>query len=90
MTFDARALFLGTPTSTPKVAWAHIDDQGHLVLPPQVAAQLGLVAGSQVRLEPGRNGLRSAPTGDTPGQALHRADQRLQPGLRDLFPPRLG
>ena len=58
MTFDARALFQGTPTSTPKVAWAHVDDQGHLVVPPEVAAQLGLVAGAQVRLEPGRNGLR--------------------------------
>jgi MoaA/NifB/PqqE/SkfB family radical SAM enzyme len=58
MTFDALALFQGTPKSTPKVAWAQVDDQGHLVVPPEVAAQLGLVPGAQVRLETGRNGLR--------------------------------
>ena len=46
------------PTSTEKVAWAHVDEQGRLVLPPEVAAQLGLVPGAQVRLEPTRNGLR--------------------------------
>ena len=40
------------------MAWAQVDDQGHLVVPPEVAAQLGLVPGAQVRLEPGRNGLR--------------------------------
>ena len=58
MPFDALTLFQGTPKSTPKVAWAQVDDQGHLVVPPEVAAQLGLVPGAQVRLEPGRNGLR--------------------------------
>ena len=58
MTFDARSLFLGPPKATPKVAWAHVDDEGCLVVPPEVAAKLGFVAGAQVRLEPMRNGLR--------------------------------
>ena len=58
MTFDVLSLFRGTPKAAPKVAWAHVDDQGHLVVPPQIAAQLGLVPGAQVRLEPGRNGVR--------------------------------
>ena len=58
MIFDTRALFLGPPTSTPAVAWAHVDEQGRLVLPAEVAAWLGLIAGAQVRLEPMRNGVR--------------------------------
>ena len=58
MTFDARALFSGTPKSTPRTAWAHVDEEGRLVLPSQVAAELGLVPGAQMRLEPTRNGLR--------------------------------
>ena len=58
MTFDALTLFQGTPKTTPKVAWAHVDDQGRLVVPPEVATQLGLVPGARVRLEPERNGLR--------------------------------
>ena len=58
MTIDAHAFFKGTPTSTPKTAWAHVDEQGRLVLPPAAAAQLGLAPGAQVRLEQMRNGLR--------------------------------
>jgi MoaA/NifB/PqqE/SkfB family radical SAM enzyme len=58
MTIDAQALFVGTPKSAPKMAWAHVDEEGRLVLPPEAAAQLGLVAGARVRLEPTRNGLR--------------------------------
>ena len=58
MTIDAHAFFKGTPAPTPKTAWAHVDEQGRLVVPPAVAAQLGLAPGAQVRLEQMRNGLR--------------------------------
>ena len=62
MTIDARSFFTGNPTpvptSTEKTAWAHVDEQGRLVLPPEVAAQSGLAPGARMRLEPTRNGLR--------------------------------
>lgn len=58
MTFDVRELFMGTPKSTPSTIWGEVDAQGRLVLPPEAAAQLGLVPGARMRLEPGRNGLR--------------------------------
>ena len=58
MVFDTRALFPGPPTSTPTVAWAHVDEQGRLVLPAEVATRLGLIAGAQVRLEPMTQRLR--------------------------------
>lgn len=38
--------------------WAHVDEEGRLVLPPEVAARLGLVPGAQVRLEETKNGLK--------------------------------
>ena len=51
MTIDARSFFTGNPTpvptSTKKTAWAYVDEQGRLVLPPEVAAQSGLVPGAQ-------------------------------------------
>ena len=58
MTIDAHAFFKGTPAPTPKTAWAQVDEQGRLVLPPEAAAQLGLAPGALVRLEQMRNGLR--------------------------------
>lgn len=58
MTIDARVFFMGNPTSASKTAWAHVDEQGRLVLPPEIATQLGLVPGAQARFELARNGLR--------------------------------
>ena len=58
MTIDIGAFFTSTPNPTQKSAWAQVDEQGRLVLPPAAAAQLGLVPGAQARLELTRNGLR--------------------------------
>ena len=44
--------------SAKKSAWAYVDDEGRLVLPPEAAAKLGLTPGAQVRLEESGNGLR--------------------------------
>ncbi|MBL8056916.1 MAG: radical SAM protein [Anaerolineales bacterium] len=51
------ALKSQTPT-TPKAEWARVNADGHLVLPPEVVAQLGLRPGAEVRLETLQNGLR--------------------------------
>lgn len=42
----------------PTTEWAHVDEQGRLVLPPEAAARLGLTPGAEVRLEDVQNGLR--------------------------------
>lgn len=39
-------------------AWAEVDAEGRLVIPPELAAHLGLQPGAQVRLEVGANDLR--------------------------------
>jgi MoaA/NifB/PqqE/SkfB family radical SAM enzyme len=39
-------------------AWAEVDQQGRLILPPEVARQYGLVPGSKVRLDEGQNFVR--------------------------------
>jgi bifunctional DNA-binding transcriptional regulator/antitoxin component of YhaV-PrlF toxin-antitoxin module len=39
-------------------AWAEVDAEGRLVIPPDLAAHLGLEPGAQVRLEVGANDLR--------------------------------
>jgi MoaA/NifB/PqqE/SkfB family radical SAM enzyme len=39
-------------------AWAEVDEQGRLVLPPEVAAQFGLQPGAKVRLDEGQNFIR--------------------------------
>ena len=36
-------------------AWAEVDEQGRLILPPEVAQQYGLLPGTKVRLDEGRN-----------------------------------
>jgi MoaA/NifB/PqqE/SkfB family radical SAM enzyme len=41
-----------------KADWGEVDEQGRLVLPPEVAARYGLRPGSRVRLEPDSNALR--------------------------------
>ncbi len=38
--------------------WAEVDEQGRLVIPPEMAARYGLMPGSRVRLEPGGNSMR--------------------------------
>ena len=38
--------------------WAYVDDEGRLVLPPEVAAKFGLTPGSRARLDENGNGLR--------------------------------
>lgn len=58
MTIDARAFFTGRPAPPAKIAWAHVDEQGRLVLPPEMAAQLGLTSGAQVRADSTRHGLQ--------------------------------
>lgn len=58
MTIDARAFFPGNPAPSPKTMWAHVDDQGRLVLPLEAASQMGLRPGARMRLEPARNSLR--------------------------------
>ena len=37
----------------PTTAWAEVDEQGRLILPPEVARQYGLNPGSKVRLDEG-------------------------------------
>ncbi len=44
--------------SSKPTAWATVDEQGRLVLPPDVARKLGLVPGAEVRLEEGNNGVK--------------------------------
>lgn len=47
------------PALSPKRSeWAHVDDQGRLVLPPEMAAKLGLVPGARLRVEEATNSLR--------------------------------
>jgi MoaA/NifB/PqqE/SkfB family radical SAM enzyme len=58
MAIDARTFFMGPPTTPQKTAWAQVDQEGRLVLPPDIAAQLGLTPGAQARVELARNGLR--------------------------------
>lgn len=42
----------------PTTAWAEVDEQGRLVLPPEVAASYGLQPGARVRLDEGENFVR--------------------------------
>ncbi len=44
--------------SAKKSEWAHVDEQGRLVLPPAMAAKLGLVPGARLRVEEATNSLR--------------------------------
>ncbi|MHB8778487.1 MAG: radical SAM protein [Anaerolineales bacterium] len=39
-------------------AWAEVDEQGRLILPPEVARQYGLTPGSKIRLDEGQNFVR--------------------------------
>lgn len=43
---------------SPNLQWARVDDQGRLVLPPDIASAYGLVPGAELRIEIGNNDLR--------------------------------
>jgi MoaA/NifB/PqqE/SkfB family radical SAM enzyme len=45
-------------STKPTTAWAEVDEQGRLILPPDVAQQYGLKPGSKVRLDEGHNFVR--------------------------------
>ena len=42
-------------STKPTTAWAEVDNNGRLVLPPEVAEQYGLYPGAKVRLDEGHN-----------------------------------
>ena len=46
------------PSVKPTTAWAEVDEQGRLVLPPDVMENYGLQPGAKVRLDEGRNFVR--------------------------------
>lgn len=46
------------PSIKQTVAWAEVDENGRLILPPEVARQYGLNPGSKVRLDEGQNFVR--------------------------------
>lgn len=52
--------------SVDKTLWAQVDEEGRLVLPPQVADQVGLAPGARLRIERDANSIR-----------LHRSLQHL-------------
>lgn len=45
-------------TGEERSQWAHVDEAGRLVLPPEVARRLGLTPGAEMRIETTANGLR--------------------------------
>lgn len=45
-------------STKPTTAWAEVDEQGRLILPPEVAQQYGLTPGAKVRLDEGHNFVR--------------------------------
>ena len=45
-------------STKPTTAWAEVDEQGRLIIPPEVASQYGLNPGSKVRLDEGTNFVR--------------------------------
>ena len=71
-------------------ARVRVDDEGHLVLPPDLAERLGLVDGALVRVEERGNAVAFGRSSASPGPRLHRADDPVQPPLPDLHPERLG
>jgi len=58
MSSDIGLLYLAKRTPTPRTLWAEVDEEGRLVLPPEVAARSGLVPGARVRVEATPSGLR--------------------------------
>ena len=58
LTGQEMARTLNQRTAQPEIEWATVDEAGRLVLPAAAAAKLGLIPGTQVRLEELQNGLR--------------------------------
>ncbi|MGD8404537.1 MAG: radical SAM protein, partial [Anaerolineales bacterium] len=46
------------PSVKPTTAWAEVDEQGRLILPPDVVAKYGMQPGTKVRLDEGENFVR--------------------------------
>lgn len=44
--------------SPKRATWGEVDEQGRLVLPPEVVTQYGLTPGAKVRLDNGENFVR--------------------------------
>ena len=57
-TIDAIRLEPAPNADFRQAEWAYVDDEGRLVLPPEVAAKFGLTPGSRARLDENGNGLR--------------------------------
>ena len=49
---------MATISTKPTTAWAEVDENGRLILPPEVAQRYGLNPGSKVRLDEGHNIVR--------------------------------
>jgi MoaA/NifB/PqqE/SkfB family radical SAM enzyme len=49
---------MNAPSVKQTTAWAEVDENGRLILPPEVARQYGLNPGSKVRLDEGQNFVR--------------------------------
>ncbi len=45
-------------SAKPTTAWASVDEQGRLVIPPEAAARYGLKPGAKVRLDEGKTSMR--------------------------------
>ena len=52
-------------STKPTTAWAEIDEDGRLILPPQVTQRFGLLPGSKVRLDEGHNFVRMGTTSES-------------------------
>lgn len=49
---------LSTASQSDRPDWGYVDEEGRLVLPPEVRSRFGLEPGAKVRLDPERNSLR--------------------------------
>ena len=56
--FNSKEKAMSVLSTKPTTAWAEVDEQGRLILPPDVARQYGLNPGSKVRLDEGHNFVR--------------------------------
>ncbi|MEJ5224258.1 MAG: radical SAM protein, partial [Anaerolineales bacterium] len=41
-----------------RVEWIEVDEAGRLIIPPDVAREMGIIPGAQLRIEPANNGLK--------------------------------
>jgi bifunctional DNA-binding transcriptional regulator/antitoxin component of YhaV-PrlF toxin-antitoxin module len=47
-----------TVSGKQSTAWAEVDEDGRLVIPPELAARFGLLPGAKVRMDEGANFVR--------------------------------